>query len=136
MKNKKFLALIRIPQIYDDAYLCFAEGNGHIPFNIKRVFYIFDAIPGLPRGKHAHRKNKQVLFCIQGSVRMVLDDGRKREEIVLKKPEVGIFLDKMVWHEMLDMDKETILLVLASERFNAKDYIRDYETFLKLVNKK
>lgn len=133
-KSTKLIRIIKIPKIYDDGYLCIAQTPDNVPFNIKRVYYIFDAKKDLPRGKHAHKKNKQILFCIQGKVRMHLDNGKKKEEIVLSNPEDGILLDKMVWHEMLDMDEKTILLVLASENFDAKDYIRDYKEFLSLVS--
>lgn len=135
MKNK-LIKIIKIPRIEDDCYLCFAENNKHIPFKIKRIFYIGLPVLGLSRGKHAHRKNKQVLFCIQGKVRMVLDNGKDREEVILDRPETGLFLDKMVWHEMCDMDEKTILLVLASDFYDEKDYIRNYKKFLQVTNRK
>ncbi len=128
---KKLIQIIKIPKIYDDAFLCFAQTPEQIPFNIKRIYYIFGAKPDLARGQHAHKTNRQILFCLQGKVRMILDDGEKREEKVLTNPEEGILLEKMVWHEMLDMDEKTILLVLASEKFDAGDYIRDYKVFIK-----
>lgn len=132
MKNS-LIKFIEIPKIYDDCFLCFAENNKHVPFMIKRVYYVSLPTAGLPRGKHAHLQNKQVLFCIQGKVRMVVDNGSKREEVVLDKPEVGLLLDKMIWHEMHDMDEKTILLVLASEFYDEKDYIRDYKEFLQII---
>jgi len=135
-KSKKLINIIKIPKIYDDAFLCFAQTPGQIPFDIKRIYYIFSAIPGLPRGKHAHKTTRQVLFCIKGKVRMVVDDGEDREEIVLTNPEDGIMLEPMVWHEMLDMDKNTILLVLASKVFEPGDYIRDYKQFKDTVNQR
>lgn len=135
-KEKSLIQIIKIPKIYDDAYLCYCQTPDQVSFNIKRVYYIFGAEPNLARGKHAHKTNKQILFCIQGKVRMLLDNGKKKEEIVLSNPEDGILLDTMIWHEMLDMDESTILLVLASEKFEAKDYIRDYKEFLSLVSLK
>lgn len=137
-KEKSLIQIIKIPKIYDDAYLCFCQTPDQIPFNIKRVYYIFGAEPNLARGKHAHKKNRQILFCIQGKVRMLLDNGVKKEEVVLNNPENGIMLDRMIWHEMLDMNEKTILLVLASEIFDPKDYIREYSEFLKIYknNKK
>ena len=132
---QKLIKIIKIPKIEDDGYLCFAEHPEHIPFEIRRVYYITSPIKGLARGKHTHQKTRQILFCIRGSVRMVLDDGKKKEEVVLSDPENGIVLEPMIWHEMLGMNEDTVLLVLASEKYEAKDYIRDYSEFLKLANK-
>src|SRR5258708_24743017 len=128
--KRSLVKFVKIPRVEDDCFLCFMEGNRQIPFDIKRIFYIGLPVPNLSRGKHAHRVNKQVLFCIQGVVRMVLDDGREKEEVILDKPEVGLFLDNMIWHEMKDMDEKTILLVVASELYDEKDYFRNYEDFL------
>ncbi len=136
-KNKKSLInIVKVPKIYDDAFLCFAQSPDQIPFDIKRIYYIFSAVSGLPRGKHAHKTTRQILFCIKGKVRMVVDNGKERKEVVLTNPEDGIILEPMVWHEMLDMDKNTILLVLASKIFDPGDYIRDYEQFKYMSKKK
>src|SRR5690606_36689983 len=86
------------------------------------------------RGFHAHKKNRQMLFCIQGSITILLDDGNIKENVVLDKPNHGIYLDKMIWHEMKDFHPDTILLVLASEYFEEKDYVRNYQEFLKLCH--
>ena len=132
MKNS-LIEFIKIPKIYDDCSLYFIENNKHIPFAIKRVYYVSLPKAGLSRGKHAHYQNKQVIFCIQGKVRMVVDNGNKREEVVLDKPDIGLFLDKMVWHEMHDMNEKTMLLILASEFYDEEDYIRNYKKFLQIV---
>lgn len=128
-KAKNLIQLIKIPEIFDDCYLYFAQVSDHIPFSIKRVYYITKAQTNLPRGLHAHKKNQQVIFCISGSVKLVLDDGKRKKGITLSQANVGVFIDKMIWHEMLDFKKDTILLILASEIFDEKDYIRDYEQF-------
>lgn len=132
--RKSIIELIKIPKITDDGFLCFAQNPAQIPFPIKRVYYIFEAVPDLTRGKHAHYKNRQVLFCIQGSITMVLDNGRQREEVMLNQPEIGIVLDKMIWHEMHNFKKDTIILVLASRVYEAEDYIRDYNFFLEIID--
>lgn len=134
--SKSLFKLILIPKIIDDSFLYFAEEQTHIPFPIKRIYYITEPDKKLPRGYHAHPKAKQVLFCIQGSIHVTLDNGRAREEQVLDKPEMGVFIDSMVWVEMNGFKKKTILLVLASEKFDPEDYIRDYVKFKKLVNGK
>lgn len=129
----KFSNIIEIPQIEDEGFLCFAEEHSQIPFQIKRIYYIYDVINNASRGFHAHKKTKQVLFCIRGSIKIILDNGQMREEILINKPNQGVFLDKMMWHEMHDFTKDTVLLVTASEKFNESDYIRNYSLFLHLA---
>lgn len=125
-----------IPKIADEGILCFAEAKNHIPFSIKRIYYIFGVEKDATRGLHAHKKTLQMLFCIKGEIKIVLDNGFKREEIVLDKPNKGVFLDKLLWHEMADFGKDTLLLVLASDYYKESDYIRDYGEFIKVVNPK
>ena len=131
---KRLVKYIKIPPIEDDCLLMFAQFP-NIPFEIKRVYYILQPKPNLPRGFHAHRQTKQVLFCIQGSIKIILDDGKKRKEVILNKPNIGIFLDSLIWHEMYKLDKNTILLIMASKEYDPLDYIRDYKKFLKIVKK-
>lgn len=129
----KIVKLIKIPKIYDDCLLGFMQYPDTIPFLIKRVYFILNAKTELDRGRHAHKRTQQVLFCIQGSIKMVVDDGKVREEVILNSPEVGILLNEMIWHEMHEFKKNTILLVLASDIFKPEDYIRDHEEFKRLV---
>lgn len=131
--KKRALRHIRVPKILDDCILCFVQEE-HIPFTIKRVYHISSADTKLPRGYHAHKKTLQALFCIQGSIQLLLDDGKQKRKYFLDKPDIGIFIDKMVWHQMHDFKKNTILLVLSSAKFNEKDYIRDYDKFKKRAN--
>ena len=133
MENK-ILQFIQLPTIIDDCSLTVAE-SGSLPFQIKRVYYIYNSKPNLPRGHHAHKQTQQVLFCLRGSVKMVLDDGSTRGECVLDTPDRGILLDKMVWHEMHDLQPETILLVFASLQYDEQDYIRNYKEFKNLILK-
>lgn len=135
-KYSEIFKIIKIPKIEDNCSLFFAEVKKHIPFSIKRVYFITKANTKLPRGSHAHYKNQQVLFCINGSITINLDNGIERKKIKLKSAGRGVFIDKMVWHEMLKFKKDTILLVLASHHFNLKDYIRDYNEFSKLISNK
>ncbi len=131
----KLSYLIEIPKISDEGQLVFTEGKRHLPFAIKRVYYIFDVERGAIRGHHAHKKCQQVLFCIKGKINIVLDNGYEKEELVLDKPNEGIFLDKMMWHEMKDFEANSVLLVFASDYYKEKDYIRDYNNFLKLCGR-
>lgn len=129
--KNSLIKFIELPKILDECELIVAQTPEHIPFKIKRVYFIRRAHPQLPRGFHAHKTCQQIIFCICGSIKLIIDNGKVREKIILAEPHKGIFLDKMVWHEMVNFKKNTILLVLASDNFNEKDYIRDYEKFRK-----
>ena len=132
--HKKLSYIVKIPRLYDEAYLSFAQENDHIPFPMKRIYFISHVENDMVRGKHAHRQTKQVLFCIQGNVTIILDNGKEREEVRLSEPNLGIYLDAMIWHEMVGFDKETILLVVASDIYRESDYIRDYTSFITLTS--
>ena len=110
------------------------EGNKSVPFDIKRVYYIFGTKEGVSRGFHAHRNLKQVAVCVTGSCRFVIDNGSHREEIVLDSSTTGLVIEDLTWREMYDFSPDCVLMVLASEYYNESDYIRDYEEFLKVVN--
>ncbi|MFC1851343.1 FdtA/QdtA family cupin domain-containing protein [candidate division CSSED10-310 bacterium] len=130
VKNSGF---IHLPQVFDgiDGTLTVAEHRNHIPFPIKRVYYIYGLEnPNAVRGKHAHKKLEQVLFCIHGSCEIGLDDGTTRQRIILDKPNTGIYLGVRLWHTMENFSSDCILLVLASEIYRENDYIRDYDEFL------
>ena len=110
------------------------EGNKSVPFDIKRVYYIFDSKEGISRGFHAHRNLKQVAVCVSGSCRFVLDNGKQREEVVLEKSTIGLLIDDLTWREMYDFSPDCVLMVLANEFYDELDYIRDYQEFLQIVN--
>ncbi len=101
-----------------------------VPFEIKRVYYIYHTGLGVSRGYHAHKDLKQVAICVAGSCRMVLDDGSTREEVWLDSPTKGLLIESMVWREMYDFSNDCVLLVLASEHYDESDYIRNYEAFI------
>lgn len=110
------------------------EGNSSvIPFEVKRVYYMWNTTPGMVRGKHAHYKLKQVLVCVSGSCDIVLDDGKERKTVRLDTPSQGLFIDGFIWREMENFSKDAVLMVLASEHYEEADYIRDYDSFLKEV---
>lgn len=95
-----------------------------------------DSAPNLPRGYHTHKELQQVFFCIRGKVKMILDDGFRREEIILDEPSTGVVLRPMIWHEMHDIDQNTVMLIFASDKYIESDYIREYATFKKMVDEK
>lgn len=136
--NIKNCRYIRLDTIRDgnDGVLSIANGNQNIPFDIKRVYYIYDVKHGESiRGKHAHKALHQVLFCIRGSVEIVLDDGEKRQTVMLDKPDLGLYMLPGLWHDMRKFIEGTVLLVFSSDYYEESDYIRDYSDFLKHVLK-
>ncbi|MEZ7922425.1 MAG: FdtA/QdtA family cupin domain-containing protein [Acinetobacter towneri] len=110
------------------------ESNQSIPFNVKRLYYIFNTVDK-PRGFHAHIDLKQVAICLKGSCRFILDDGQRKEEIVLNSALQGLLIEGLTWREMHDFSEDCVLLVLASEHYDENDYIRDYQDFLNKVIK-
>jgi len=109
------------------------EENKEIPFDIKRVFYIYGTQPNTPRGNHSHYKTKQFLIAVNGSCKVTLDDGKTKETFDLNKPNLGLFQDALIWGTMHDFSSDCVLVVLASEHYDESDYIRDYDMFLKEV---
>lgn len=104
-----------------------------VPFDIKRVYYIYETGKGVSRGFHAHRNLKQVAICVAGKCRMVLDNGKQRVETWMSSPTRGLLIESMVWREMHDFSDDCILLVLASEHYDETDYIRNYDEFRSAV---
>lgn len=126
--NNSLIHFVELPMIVDDCNLVVAEFH-KLPFVVQRLYYIYSPATTMSRGFHAHYENRQILFCLQGSVKMVLDDGKVRENVTLSTPSQGILLETMIWHEMHEMSENTILLVLASHPFTESDYIRNYQVF-------
>jgi len=106
-----------------------------VPFEIKRVYYIYRTEQGVSRGFHAHKDLRQVAIPAAGSCRMVLDDGHERQSVLLDNPTRGLLIESMMWREMHDFSDDCVLLVLASEHYNEDDYIRDYGSFMSLVKR-
>lgn len=111
------------------------EENHNVPFDIKRVFYIYGTQEGVPRGQHSHFKTKELLVAINGGCKVTLDDGQKKETYTLNKPNVGLFKDALIWVAMHDFSQDCILMVLADTYYEDSDYIRDYDQFLEIANK-
>ena len=107
------------------------EQNKNIPFDVKRIYYIFGTKEGVSRGFHAHKNLQQVAICVKGSCRFLLDDGHNKENIILDSPNVGLHINNFIWREMHDFSEDCVLVVLASELYDESDYIRDYNIFLK-----
>lgn len=111
------------------------ETNRQIPFDVKRVFYIYGTQEGIPRGNHSHYKTKQFLIAVNGSCKVTLDNGKTKETFDLNRPNLGLFQDALIWGSMHDFSSDCVLMVLADEFYDESDYIRDYDKFLKESNK-
>lgn len=120
----------------DRGQLIAIEEGRDLPFDVKRVYYIYDTLPGVRRGFHAHRCLQQILICVSGSCKIHLDNGFDTAEVLLDKPSEGLYIANDMWREMYDFSPDAVLLVLASEYYDEADYIRNYEDFIKLVRNK
>ena len=109
------------------------EANRQIPFDVKRVFYIYGTQEGVPRGNHSHYKTKQFLVAVNGSCKVTLDNGKEKETYELNKPNVGLFQDALIWGTMHDFSSDCVLIVLADEYYDASDYITNYDKFLEVL---
>lgn len=112
------------------------EGNQHIPFEIKRVFYIYESDEEVIRGQHANRVSEFVLINVSGKSKIYIDDGKENMTVELDKPMKGIYIPKMVWKNMYDFSEDSVLLVLASTHYDGSEYIRDYNEYLEALGKK
>ncbi|MBN3753908.1 WxcM-like domain-containing protein [Paraburkholderia sp. Tr-20389] len=123
--------IIDLPKIADPrGNLTFMEGQRHVPFDIKRVFYLYDIPTGESRGAHAHKELHQFLICLSGSFDVALDDGTDKKIVHLNRPWHGLHIPPMIWAAELNFDPGSVCLVLASMPFNESDYYRDYDQFL------
>ena len=117
----------------DRGMLVALEEGKEIPFDVKRVYYMYDTVPGVRRGLHAHKCLEQILICIHGSCKIHLDDGEETEEVELSSPYEGLYIPNDIWREMYDFSADAVLMVLASVIYDESDYIRSYDEFIKYV---
>lgn len=115
----------------DRGSLIALEQIKNVPFDIKRVYYMFDTKEGVTRGFHAHKTLKQVAIAVKGSCNFVLDNGKKRIDVLLDDPCKGLLIEEFIWREMNQFSPDCVLMVLASEYYDETDYVRDYDEFLK-----
>lgn len=120
----------------DRGQLVAIEAMKDLPFEVKRVYYIYDTLTDVRRGFHAHRNLQQILLCVHGSCKIHLDNGTDTAEVLLDKPNVGLYISNDMWREMYDFSEGAVLLVLASAYYDEADYIRNYDDFIKLVREK
>tara|TARA_B100000900_G_scaffold409655_1_gene425970 strand:+ start:1052 stop:1459 length:408 start_codon:yes stop_codon:yes gene_type:complete len=133
----KLIKWIEFPPLGDNrGSLVALEANETIPFDIKRVYYLFGTKQEVTRGLHAHIALKQVMLCVTGSCKILLDNGVVRESVVLDSPTKGILVENLVWREMSQFSPDCVLLVVASEHYSESDYIREYKVFKEMLEKK
>lgn len=126
--------MIEFPKITDDrGNLTFIEECRHVPFEVRRVFYIYDIPSGEDRGAHAHKTLQQVVICLSGGLEVHLDDGRETRTVRLNRPWIGLYIPPMVWASEGNFDSGTVYIVLASDYYDESDYYRDYEEFKKAI---
>jgi UDP-2-acetamido-3-amino-2,3-dideoxy-glucuronate N-acetyltransferase len=124
------VALLQLPKITSElGSLIVAELGAGLPFTARRIFTLLDIPPGEARGIHAHRECHQFLICMRGSVTAVVDDGTNRQEILLDSPTVGLYMPAMTWGTQYNYSSDALLVVLASDPYEATDYLEDYEEF-------
>ena len=129
--------ITRTTQNKNEGVLCVAEGKtSEVPFEIKRVYYTYGVEKDITRGHHAHKSLEQILICITGSIEVTLDYGNGNiESKTLSSPEDGLYVGPKTWRTMKWVESDSVLLVLASEHYNADDYIRNYDEFISWVNR-
>jgi dTDP-4-dehydrorhamnose 3,5-epimerase-like enzyme len=123
--------IIELPKISDPrGNLSFIEGGQHIPFDIKRVYYLYDVPGGSDRGSHAHKNLHQFIVAMSGSFDVVLDDGKEKKRFHLNRSHYGLYLCPMMWRDLDNFSSGAVCMVLASEHYDEADYIRDYDQFV------
>ncbi|MBO4811899.1 MAG: WxcM-like domain-containing protein [Prevotella sp.] len=128
------IKLIDLPKITDPrGNLTFAEGDGHVPFAVKRVYWVYDVPAGESRGGHAHKRLRQLVVALSGSFHVTLDNGRERATVLLNHPWQALLIETNTWRTLDDFSSGAVCLVLASEHYEEDDYIYDYDEFLRYV---
>jgi len=126
--------ILDLPKISDPrGNLTFIESGKHIPFEVKRIFYLYDVPTGQNRGAHAHRTLKQFMVCLSGSFDLNVDDGKEKKVIHLNRPWQGVLIPPMIWISTVNFDPGSVCLVAVSDFYNETDYVRNYDEFLKIV---
>jgi len=123
--------IIDLPKISDPrGNLTFIEGDGHVPFDIKRVYYLYDVPGGAERGGHAHKDLHQLIVAMSGSFDVILDDGVEKKRIHLNRSYYGLYVCPMIWRELDNFSSGSVCMVLASNRYDEDDYFREYDEFM------
>ncbi|MBR0118688.1 MAG: FdtA/QdtA family cupin domain-containing protein [Eubacterium sp.] len=126
--------ILSFPDLGDErGNLVVVEGGMQIPFDIKRIFYIYGSDDTVVRGQHANLRSEFVLINVAGTSKVKVDDGKETRVIELNQPRMGVYLSKMLWKEMYDFSADSVLLVLSNEHYDAGEYVREYDEYLRLL---
>ena len=137
MKALEQVRIVELPKKTDPrGNLTFIEGEQHVPFDIKRVYYLYDVPGGETRGGHAHKELEQLIIAASGSFDVVLDDGNERKRFSLNRSYYGLYIPRLIWRELENFSSGSVCLVLASQHYSEADYYRDYQEFTEDIRKK
>ncbi|MGN0413141.1 MAG: sugar 3,4-ketoisomerase [Lachnospiraceae bacterium] len=135
-KLEEQMQILNFPDLGDErGNLVVVEGNIAIPFDIKRIFYIYGSDSEVVRGSHANLRSEFVLINVSGTSKVKVDNGSESCIVELNKPRMGLYLKNNVWKEMYDFSPDSVLLVLSNEHYDSEEYIRDYDTYLEMMKK-
>ena len=135
MTLKELCPVLRFADLGDErGSLIVIEGAKTIPFEIKRLFYIYGCSPSIVRGQHANRESEFVLINVSGKSKVRITDGKEELVVELNEPMMGVYIPKMIWKDMYDFSSDSVLLVLASTHYDGKEYIRNFEEYKKIMN--
>lgn len=127
--------ILQLPKVHDRAgNITAIENNIHLPFDVERVFYLYDVPGGEKRGGHAHKELQELIIAVSGAFDVLMDDGKNKKIIHLDRPFIGLHITQGVWRELLNFSSGAICLVLASHKYDEDDYIREYSQFKKIKN--
>ena len=134
--NIEHCKIVDLPKIEDQrGNLTFIEGGAHIPFDIKRVYYLYDVPGGSERGGHAHKELSQLIIAMAGSFDVIIDDGKAKKRYHLNRSYYGLYICPMIWRELDNFSSGSVCMVLASNRYDESDYYRDYQQYLVALEK-
>lgn len=138
MKLSEQIKIMEFPDFGDErGNLVVVEGNGlDIPFDIKRVFYIYGSDSEVIRGRHANRRSEFVMINVSGKSKVKVDNGYEQQVIELDRPRMGLYLPTMIWKDMYDFSADSVLLVLASEHYDGHEYIRNYDDYMREMGRR
>ena len=126
--------VVQLPKVTDQrGNLTFVESARHLPFEFKRIFYVYDVPTGTDRGAHAHKSSHEFVVCLSGSFDVMLDDGFHKKTVHMNRPWLGLHIPPLIWAAEVNFDPGSLYLVLASDYYDKEDYIRDYSDFLQRV---
>ena len=126
--------IIYFPKVTDfRGNLSFIEENKHVPFEIKRVYYLYDVPNGATRGGHAHKQLQELVIALSGSFDVIMDDGYQKRKFFLNRPHYGVYIPCKVWRELENFSSNSVALALASQAYDESDYIRDYDVFTRMI---